>query len=318
MATLAACAQHAPQDTLKPAGPSARTIDNLMLPVFVVAGVIFLLVEGMVVLFVLRYRHRPGREDPVQIHGNTKLEIGWTLAPALILALVAVPTVFTIFKLARKPPRALEVTVIGHQFWWEYHYKDMGIVSANELHLPVGRPVELELRGADVIHSFWIPRLGGKTDVVPGRRNHMSVRADRPGTYLGQCTEFCGLSHANMRLRAIAQRPADFDAWAAGQRQPAATPPPDSPAAAGLTVFNQRGCAGCHTIEGVSKGMVGPNLTHVHSRTTFAGSTFAMSPENLRTWLRDPPAAKPGSKMPNLHLQPADITKLIDYLETLN
>jgi cytochrome c oxidase subunit 2 len=313
----AACASHAPQDTLKPAGPNARTIDNLINPVFIVAGVIFVLVETMAVVFVLRFRHRPEGPEPVQIHGNTKLEVGWTLVPAVILLAVAVPTIATIFKLSRKPANALNVTVIAHQWWWEYDYPDLGVVTANELHMPVGKPVEFTLIGADVIHSFWVPKLGGKTDVVPGRRNHMNLTAGRVGTFLGQCTEYCGLSHANMRLKAIVQTPADFGAWVDAQRRPAATPPPGSPAEPGAGLFTSKGCAGCHTVEGVSTGKIGPNLTHVYSRTSFAGSMFDMSPENLRTWLHDPPGVKPGSKMPNLKLSPEDVSSLVAYLQTL-
>ena len=316
--TLAACASDAPMDTLEPEGPIARKIDNLINPVFIVAGIIFLLVEGAAVFFVIRYRHRPGRADPAQIHGNTRLEVLWTLIPALILFAVAIPTIRTIFDLSRTPENPLNVTVVGHQFWWEYRYDDLGVVTANELHMPVGQPVELTLESDDVIHSFWVPPLGGKTDVVPGRSNRMSLEADHPGTFLGQCTEFCGLSHANMRLRAIAQTPADFNAWVEAQRRAATPPPPDSPAGEGMVLFNQKGCGGCHTVTGVSKGDLGPNLTHFHSRGTFAGSMFETNPQNLRRWLRDPPKVKPGSKMPNLNLTPDEIDQLVAYLETLS
>jgi cytochrome c oxidase subunit 2 len=316
---LAACAGNAPQDTLEPKGPVARQIDHLINPVFIVAGVVFVLVEGLVLLAVFKFRARPDSPEPEQIHGNTRLEVGWTLAPALILLAVAVPTIATIFDLAKKPVNPVNVTVIGHQFWWEYHYDDLGVVTANELRMPVGRPVELTLNSVDVIHSYWIPPLGGKTDVVPGRNNKMHLEADAPGEYLGQCTEFCGASHANMRAKAIAMAPADFDAWVAGQKAAPATPTPGTDAEAGSLLFSQKGCAGCHTIQGVSQGMVGPNLTHIATRTTFAGSIFNNNDQNLRTWLRDPQAAKPGNKMiiPGGPLAPDEITKLIAYLDTL-
>jgi cytochrome c oxidase subunit 2 len=178
-------------------------------------------------------------------------------------------------------------------------------------------PIEFTLESIDVIHSFWIPPLAGKTDVIPGRTNHMHFEADKPGTYLGQCTEFCGLSHANMRAVAIAHTPADFDAWVARQQAAAPTPAEGSEAATGLTAFNAKGCAGCHTVAGVSQGKVGPNLTHLQSRTTFAGSIFKMNEDNLRTWLSNPPGAKPGSVMPDLGLTGEEITQLIAYLETL-
>ena len=313
----AACAENAPMDTLEPEGPNARTIDNLINPVFIVAAVIFVLVEGMVLLFTLRYRHRDDAPEPVQVHGNTKLEVGWTLVPALILLAVAIPTVATIFKLAQKPDNAINVTVTGRQFWWEYEYPDLGVVTANELHLPAGRELELTLVGEDVIHSFWVPKLSGKTDVVPGRRNRMNISADRPGVYLGQCTEFCGLSHANMRNKAIVHPPAEFDAWIASQRRGPVTPAPGTPAAEGAELFTSKGCGGCHTVEGVSEGKVGPNLTHFASRTSFAGSMFDMNADNIAKWLRDPPGVKPGSKMPNLNLSADETSKLVAYLQTL-
>ena len=207
--------------------------------------------------------------------------MGWTLIPALILFAIAIPTITTIFDLAKKPANALQVTVIGHQFWWEYRYDDLGITTANELNIAAGQPVELTLESIDVIHSYWIPPLAGKTDVIPGRQNHMSFEADKPGTYLGQCTEFCGLSHANMRATAVAHTQADFDTWVARQKSAAVAPPEGSAAAEGLALFNGKGCAGCHTVEGVSQGKVGPNLTHLQSRATFAGSIFALNEDNL-------------------------------------
>jgi cytochrome c oxidase subunit II len=320
MLTLAACAENAPQDFLEPEGPVARRIDNLHDPVFVVAGVILVLVVGLVLVALYKFRDRPGRPEPTQVHGNTRLEVGWTLIPALILLAVAVPTIRTIFDLSRKDPAALQVKVIGHTFWWEYQYADSGIVTANELVMPTGRPVELTLESVDVIHSYWVPKLAGKTDVIPGRTNRMSFEADQPGQYLGQCTEFCGISHANMRNVAVAMTPADFDRWLADQRRPPPAPAEGSAAAEGLTVFNGRGCAGCHRIEGVSEGDIGPNLTHFASRGTFAGSIFENTPDDLRTWLRDPQGAKPGNLMqiPGAPLTSDEITKLIAYLETLN
>ena len=316
---LSACSENAPQDTMEPAGPVSRKILHLSEPVFLIAGIVFVLVQGLVVYAVIRFRDRPDkpRPEPEQVHGNTKLEVGWTLIPALILFSIAIPTIKTIFDLSHKPKNALQVTVVGHQFWWEYQYTDLGITTANELSIPAGVPVELTLKSVDVIHSYWIPPLAGKTDVIPGRENHMSFQADKPGTYLGQCTEFCGLSHANMRARAIAYTQSDFDTWVARQKTPAAAVPDGSEAAKGLALFNGKGCAGCHTIEGVSQGKVGPNLTHLQSRTTFAGSMFALNQDNLRTWLKNPPGVKPGSVMPNLGLTGEEITQLIAYLETL-
>lgn len=316
---LAACASNAPQDTLKPKGPVSRQIDHLINPVFIVAGVVFVLVEGLVLLVVLKFRAKPDSPEPEQIHGNTRLEVGWTLAPALILLAVAVPTIATIFDLSKKPQNPVNITVIGHQFWWEYRYDDLGVITANELRLPVGRPVELTLKSEDVIHSYWIPPLGGKTDVVPGRENHMHFEADAPGEYLGQCTEFCGASHANMRAKAIAMTPPDFDAWVAGQKAPSVKASAGTAGEPGSLLFAQKGCGGCHTIEGVSEGKVGPNLSHFATRTSFAGSIFQNNDQNLRRWLRDPQGEKPGNKMliPGGPLKPDEITQLIAYLNTL-
>lgn len=314
---LTACARNAPQDTLDPKGPIARQIDNLITPVFAIAAVIFVLVQFLTIYTVIRYRARPNTPEPVQIHGNTRLELTWTVIPAVILLGVAVPTIRTIFDLNREPANAVHVTVIGHQFWWELRYDDYGFVTANELHIPVGRPVQLTLKGVDVIHSYWIPALAGKTDVIPNRTNRMQLQADAAGTYLGQCTEYCGLSHANMRAKAIAQPPAEFDQWVQAQKKPPAMASAGSPAATGSNLFVSKGCAGCHTIEGVSTGNVGPNLTHLQSRTTFAAVLFDMTAPNLAKWLKNPPAEKPGAQMPNLNLTPDEIDKLVAYLEIL-
>ena len=313
----AACAKHAPQTTLKPEGPVARKIDGLFYLTIGIAAFVFVLVEVGVVYLVWRYRHRDDRPEPVQVHGNTRLEITWAVIPALLLLVVAVPTFKTIFELARTPKDPIQVTVTGHQFWWQFDYPQYGITTANEVHMPTGRNVEFTVRSADVIHSFWIPRLSGKHDAEPGRSAQISMSADKPGVYLGQCAEFCGLSHANMRLRAFAQTPADFDQWVAAQKAPPPTPTPGTPAADGLALFSVKGCSGCHTVNGISTGMVGPNLTHVYGRSAFAGDTFDMTPDNLRVWLRDPPGVKPGSDMPNLGLSSADITSIVAYMETL-
>ena len=316
---MVACAENAPMDTLEPKGDVARRIDNLIDPVFIVAGVVFVLVQGLILVAIIKFRARPDSPEPEQIHGNTRLEVGWTLIPAVILVAVAVPTIATIFDLARKPDNPINVTVTARQFWWEYSYDDLGVVTANELRMPAGRPVELTLHSLDVIHSYWIPPLGGKMDVVPGRSNRMHLEADAPGEYLGTCTEFCGDSHANMRLKAIAMTPQDFDAWVASQRAPVAAPAAGTAAEEGVTVYNQRGCGSCHTVAGVSDGVIGPDLTHFATRTTFAGSMFENNDANLRKWLSDPQGVKPGNKMliPGGRLSPDEVTKLIAYLNSL-
>ncbi len=217
---LASCASNAPQDSLDPAGPYARQIDALFRPVFWIATAVFVLVEGLIVVAVIRFRDRGEDDDrvPEQVHGNRRLEIMWTIAPAVLLAAIAVPTIATIFSLDAKPAGALDVrVVIGHQFWFEVQYPDMDVVTANEMHIPVGQPVYVTIESVDVIHSFWVPRLAGKQDVVPGSVHHLKIEADEPGLYEGQCAEYCGESHANMQFAVVAQTPADFQTWVAGR-----------------------------------------------------------------------------------------------------
>lgn len=319
-ALSSACAANAPQDTLQPEGPIAKQLDNLFDPVVAVAAVFFFLVQGLVLFAAIRFRRRSEDEAPKQIHGNVKLEIAWTAIPALILAIVGVATVVTIWDIARidKSADVLHVTVTGHQFWWEYSYPDLGVVTANELHIPTGTRVELKLVSEDVIHSFWPPKLAGKVDVIPGHTNTMAIEATEPGEFEGQCAEFCGLSHSRMRLRVIAQSPEDFHAWAEDQKRPAPTPGAGGDAAEGAALFQSRGCGSCHTVKGYTEGDLGPDLTHLFDRTTFAGSIFELNSINLRRWLRDPQEEKPGNKMVlPVPLNEDEITKLIAYLETL-
>jgi cytochrome c oxidase subunit II len=285
------------------------------------------LVEGAIVFAALRFRRRKGDDSaPKQTHGNTRLELTWTIIPALLLASLAIPTVAGIFSLARVPKGALDIQVQAQQWWWKYNYPkqkgiDAAFTNANELHIPVGRPIRLSLNSNDVIHSYWVPALAGKQDVVPSRTNHLNIEAPHPGTYLGTCVEFCGLSHANMRLRVIAQEPADFEKWAANQAQNLMMPT-SALGRKGMKVFLAQQCVGCHTIRGTAAaGNVGPDLTHVATRETFAGGIFAFNTHNLRLWLTDAPAEKPGSKMPagvaTMGLSHSDINALIAFLEGL-
>lgn len=330
----AACAKDAPQDVLEPEGPYGQKIDNLWNLVIIPAAVVFVLVLGLVVATVVRHRHRPGRPDPVQVHGNTRLEITWTVIPAVLLLFVAVPTISTIFDLSRDPKGdVLRVEVAGHVWWWEYQYEGLGITTANELHIPTGKPVRLSLVSREtgfgpdvtgVIHSYWVPKLAGKQDVVPGRTNHLTLQADKPGFYPGQCAEFCGLSHANMRLAVVAHTPEEFDDWVADQQRPAPTPTAGTAAARGFEVFTTKGCNGCHTIGGVKEaaGIQGPNLTHLMSRQKFAGYIFDTNPGNLKKWVADPPAMKPMAPernlgMPDQGLSDQQVDDVVAYLETL-
>ena len=332
LAILAAgCARDTPQNTLDPEGPFARAVDNLIQPVFWIAAAVFVFVEGLIVYAVLRFRRRTEEERPEQIHGSTKFELTWTVVPALILVVVGVLTVSKIFYLDRQFEESLQVDVIGHQWWWEYNYKgpngETVVSTANELHIPVGQKVQLNLKSVDVIHNYWPPKLAGKIYAIPGRDNHMTIQADKADFYYGECAEYCGLSHANMRLRVVAEDPAAFARWmeanstdrpsktytlVGSEQQETATE-----VEKGYTLFLQKGCSGCHAVNGVAAGVVGPNLTYFNSRATFAGSIFGNDNDNLRAWLRDPPAEKPGSLMPDLGLTEAEITSLIAYLRTL-
>ena len=312
---LSACSENLPQDSLDPAGPVARRIDDLFWPVFWIAVGVFFLVEGLLVYAMIRFRHRPDAPVPTQVHGNKVLEIGWTILPAAILAVIAIPTIITIAGLARRPTGdVLEVKITAHQFWWQAEYPTLRIDTAGEIHIPTGKPIYLSIESTDVIHSFWVPRLAGKQDAVPGRTNTLTIQADRPGNYHAQCAEFCGLSHANMRFRVIAESPSSFDAWVQDQQREAAPPP--GPA---LQIMQEAGCGGCHVIRGVEGfvGKIGPDLTHFASRGTFAGAIFPNDPEHVRAWLEDPPAAKPGVDMPDLGLSGDEIDTLVAYLEGL-
>jgi cytochrome c oxidase subunit 2 len=355
---LASCAPHATQSTLRPAGPTAQEEKNLFIPVFWAAVAVFVLVEGGIVYIAIRYRQRKGRERiPKQTHGNTRLEIGWTIAPALVLAIVMVPTVSLIWKLAAPAPAgAMHVTVEGFQWWWGFQYTDADmkagygtdpgpITTADALVIPAGRTVYLSLEamggGAHntdgtpdfvVIHSFWVPQLFGKQDVVPGRTNHITFSADQPGTYTGQCAEFCGLEHGRMKLRVVALDQADWDQWVNDQKRAAVTPT-DPLAKQGEQVFlnplssGLGTCIACHAIGGTAASAdAGPNLTHFANlnHQCFAGCNWNVynpdgSPntEDLAAWLHDPNAVKLGAKMPDYQLSQDEINALMAYLYTL-
>ncbi|MBI4338311.1 MAG: cytochrome c oxidase subunit II [Chloroflexi bacterium] len=320
---LVGCATSYPQSTFDAAGPVAKKQLDLYLFLFWAALGVFVVVEGLLLYTTIRFRRRPGQQaTPPQVHGNTRLEVAWTLAPAILVGVIGVLTVRTIFDLAAPPPamapgeEPLQVSVVGYQWWWEFQYADLGVTTANELHVPVGRAVRLALQSNDVIHSFWVPKLAGKTDVIPNQANTMWFRADRAGTYFGQCAEFCGIAHAQMRFRVVAEPEEAFAAWVSAQKQPPASPV--GLGTQGAQVFASRGCAACHTIEGTTAhGRVGPDLTRVGSRQTLAAGALANTPENLARWLRNPQDVKPGAKMPNLGLSQDEIAALVAYLDGL-
>ncbi|HLG50971.1 MAG TPA: cytochrome c oxidase subunit II [Chloroflexota bacterium] len=308
-----------PQSALAPAGPVGMREAGLYNLIFWMAVVVFVLVEGLLLFTALRFRRRTSDGIPSQIHGNTRLEIVWTIIPVLILIVIAVPTITTIASASTIPqgPDVLKVTVIGHQWWWEFRYPDLGIVTADEMHIPVGTKVALTVESADVIHSFWVPRLAGKIQAIPRRQNEMWLQGDEIGEFYGQCYQLCGTSHANMRFRVFVQSKADFDAWVKDQ-QAVPAPPTDPEAAKGAQIFQSKACVGCHTIAGTNaKGTIGPNLTHFGSRTTIAGAMLEKTDANLAMWLHDPPGVKPGSIMPNLGLTDDEIKALVAYLDSL-
>ena len=309
----------------EPDSPPAREIRDLGWLVLAISAGIFLVVQTLLIVAIvrgIRARRRDASGDPVQLHGSVPIEVAWTVIPVVIVFVLTMITIRTIrdIDLTEAPEGAMEVVVIGHQWWWEVRYPsedgDDGkeIVVANELHVPVGRPVWLRLESADVIHSFWVPRLAGKTDLIPGRTNYTWFEAERPGLYLGQCAEYCGNQHAHMLLRVYADPPEKFDAWLETQRTAATS---ESSVVKGKRVFMEYACMNCHTIDGVSDGMFGPNLTHLATRDTLASGMIPFNRENLRAWIDDPQAIKPGCNMPALKLDPDELDAVTDYLLTL-
>src|SRR5438874_6882951 len=303
-----------PMSTLVPGSDFARSILSVYTIITWATALIGLIVFLVLGYILVRFRARPRAPLPAQVRGNTLLELSWTIVPALVLLVIAIPTIQIIFRTQTQgaPAGGLRVTVRGWQWWWEFQYPDLGVTTANELHLPLGRTVVLPLEGPDVIHSFWVPHLGGKRDVVPGRNNRVVLTPDTPGVHWGQCAEFCGTSHANMGMRVIVQPAAEFDAWVARQR--AAPAEPSGLAAEGKTIFAKSACVGCHTIEGVSAGMLGPNLTHFGGRTMLAAGMWPNTPANVAAWVREPQRLKPGAKMPELGLTDEQANAVAAYL----
>ncbi len=307
---LAACSNNNQQNSLEPKGPEAQKIDDLFIPILGVAIVIGVLVLGVTVYMAIRFRARPGRPDnPKQVHGHTVLEISWTIIPALILAVVAVPTVATIWDLAERPkgPDVLRVEVTGKQWWWEFQLPKQPLVpqatsakynaespkglvtTATELHIPVGVKVDVALNSGDMIHSFWVPELSGKKDVMPARTNRLTLEASKPGTFLGACAEYCGLSHADMRFRVIAEPMAKWKAWLAKISGPPAQPYEQGNEIYNLTT-NTYKCTNCHIFNDAQAPNYGPNLTHFADRSTFAGGAYETNRKNLLRWVRDAPS----------------------------
>jgi cytochrome c oxidase subunit 2 len=307
-----------------PRSTPTKSIDDLSHFVLAITGLIFVVVFALLTYAVVKYRKRHGYEgrEPAQVYGSAQIELAWTVIPILIVVVLFLATARVVHSIqdAPKPENALEVVVIGHQFWWEFRYPKLGVVTANELHIPVSEaayptPTFLTLLSADTDHSFWVPQLAGKTDLIPNRVNHMWMDPYQAGIFLGQCAQYCGTQHAKMLLRVYVDSSGDFAAWVHGQQQPAVV---DANVAAGRRVFETTACINCHAIAGtVADGRFGPDLTHLMSRQTIASDAALNTEANLRLWIQKPDAIKPGSLMPAMQLSDADLDALVAYLETL-
>ena len=317
-----------PTNIFAPAATPAHSIFNLSMLVLGITLGIFLIVAGMLLYALIRYRHKPDDSslEPAQVYGSNQIEMSWTVIPILIVVMLFLSTARVILgtQAIPKPANSLDVTVVGHQFWWEYRYPKLGVVTANELHIPVSNPsaplpTYLTMSSADTDHSFWVPRLAGKTDVIPNRVNTMWIDPSQAGLYLGQCAQYCGTQHAKMLLRVYADTPEQFAAWIDQQKKPAPQDFPGNPAAAeGQTVFMHNACINCHAVGGtVANGRFGPDLTHLASRDTIASGAVPNTPENLRKWIDDPNSLKPGSLMPSMHLNGHDLDVITAYLTQL-
>lgn len=348
-AFIAGCATGNPQNTFETAGPVAEDQANLFKFIFWIAVVVFIIVEGGIIWITLKYRRRSDSEMPVQTHGNTKLELTWTFIPTLIIIAIAIPTVIMIWDLSAPPSDEPVMTVeaIGHQWWFEFRYPEEELVTANELRVPVGKNVIVKLESQDVIHSFWVPKLFGKVDMVPTRENELWFRADEPGEFFGQCAEFCGIAHALMRFRVIAEPQEDYDEWVASMRRPPVSP--EGGAANGQTLFAAN-CSSCHSIDTYRAGsyqgeialqdgrwqgwladiegariVSAPNLTNFGTRTTLAAGIRDLDRATLIDWITDPSSIKPGTRMQehalvyqsgngNANLTGSEIADIADYL----
>jgi cytochrome c oxidase subunit II len=307
-----------------PASTPTQSIVDLSMFVLGITAVIFIVVATLLVYAIVKFRATPANADrePAQVYGSTQIELAWTVIPVLVVVVLFAATARVIHAIqdAPQPPTAIEVTVIGHQFWWEYHYPALGIVTANELHVPVSdlsrpRPTFLTLLSADTDHSFWVPQLAGKTDLIPNRVNELWMDPRRPGIFLGQCAQYCGTQHAKMLQRVSVDAPDEFDAWVRAQQQPAAE---DAAAKVGRRVFETTACINCHTVRGTAaNGRFGPDLTHLMSRVTIASGAAENTPENLRVWLKNPDAIKPGSLMPAMKMTDPELDALVGYMQSL-
>ncbi len=311
-------------DIFNPQSTPAHSIFDLSILVLKVTGIIFVVVVTLLIYAILKYRKRAEDNDhePPQVFGSNQIELAWTVLPILVVLILFFSTARVIHAIqdARMPPNALEVEAVGHQFWWEFRYPQLGIVTANELHVPLSdalqpRPTWITLLSADTDHSFWVPQLGGKMDLIPNRINQTWIDPQKPGIYLGQCAQYCGTQHAKMLLRVYVDEPKRFEDWASQQKRQAVN---DPRVAAGRRVFLKAACMNCHSVSGTSaQGAFGPDLSHFMSRDTIASGAASNTHANLKRWIQDPEAIKPGSLMPAMKLSDEDLDSVVAYLETL-
>ena len=312
-----------PTNIFAPASTPAQTIHGLSLFVLGVTAVIFLVVFSLLAYAIVRYRNRTDdNAEPPQVYGSSQVELAWTVIPVLVvvaLFMASARVIATIQKTAR-PANAIDVVAIGHQFWWEYRYPGLKVVTANELHVPVSDPANptptfITLLSADMDHSFWVPRLAGKTDLIPNRKNETWIDPHETGLFLGQCAQYCGTQHAKMLLRVYVQPRAEFDQWIQEQQQLADT---NEAVSEGRHIFESTACINCHTVAGTpANGTFGPDLTHLMSRDTIAAGVAENTPANLRQWILNPDAIKPGARMPAMGLGQHEVEAVAAYLETL-
>jgi cytochrome c oxidase subunit II len=317
-------ASNSPTSIFAPDSTPARSIFGLSIVVLSVTAIIFVAVFGLLVYAVVRFRQRKldDHREPPQVYGSSQIEMAWTVIPILVVLVLFLASARVVVDVqnAKKPHNALEVTVVGHQYWWEYRYPQYNVVTANELHVPVSDPAHptptfLTLLSVDTDHSFWVPRLAGKTDLIPNHPNHMWIDPQQTGVYLGQCAQYCGIQHAKMLLRVYVQTQADFDRWIKEQSQSAAM---TGAASRGRAVFESSECLSCHSVKGIAgNGTFGPDLTHLMSRETIASGVAPNTPENLRKWVRDPSSIKHGATMPALQLTDKQLDDVTAYLESL-
>jgi len=312
---------HAIANIFRPTSTPAESISGLSMLVLAVCLAIFVAVSGVLVVTLVRFRLRKDDDglEPAQAYGSTQVEIAWTVIPILIVVVLTMATARVVSEVQNKqaPPGALHATVVGHQWWWEIRYPELGIVTANELHVPRSdparpRPTFLRLESVDVAHSFWVPQLAGKTDVIPNHPNSMWMDPRVEGTFLGNCAEFCGLQHANMLLRVVVQSPEDFEKWVAEQKQTARRDHP------GQDLFVSFSCINCHAVSGTpAAGSFGPDLSHLMSRRTLGAGVIPNTEANLRRWIKEPQTVKPGNLMPNMQLNEHELDQVVAYLASL-